>query len=116
MRISDWSSDVCSSDLGSNPLLASSSGTPAAVYRSTICCWKSEGRAERLLSVSTGRGVNSGRRVNDLPSIAGTTQYQHPTGHPSLAFFAIGLCRRSEERRLGTEWVSKCSTRCSPYH
>src|SRR3546814_18542120 len=35
-------------------------------------------------------------RVNDLPSIAGTTQYQHPTGHPSLAFVAIGLCRCSE--------------------
>src|SRR3546814_2935744 len=108
MRISDWSSDVCSSDLGSNPLLASSSGTPAAVYRSTICCWKSAGRAERLLSVSTGRGVNYGRRVNDLPSIAGTTQYQHPTGHPSLAFVAIGL--RSEEHTSELQSLMRISS------
>src|SRR3546814_18095406 len=30
--------------------------------------------------------------------------------------FTRSVLRRSEERRVGKEWVSTCRSRCSPYH
>src|SRR3546814_6968568 len=74
MRISDWSSDVCSSDL--------------AV------------RADNQIFVS-GMGMESEWSA-DL-RITGTTADPRITG-------------RSEERRVGKECVSTCSSRWSPYH
>src|SRR3546814_1594618 len=63
MRISDWSSDVCSSDLAQG------------------AC---EREAPAIAVPAGGRGTERGRR--------------------------------SEERRVGTECVSTCRSRWSPYH
>src|SRR3546814_15954104 len=88
MRISDWSSDVCSSDLvllqGQNYHLARVSGKKRHVVVSTALSQTSN-RATRLLSYSGNR---------------------HMTVQGS----------RSEERRVGKECVSTCRSRWSPYH
>src|SRR3546814_2605509 len=66
MRISDWSSDVCSSDL---PAIDSDRGQLPLIFPVLLGLW------------------------------------------------AAGLgCARSEERRVGTECVSTCRSRWSPYH
>src|SRR3546814_10329547 len=86
MRISDWSSDVCSSDLEPRRRLGGS-GTGAAVG---------------ALSVA-GLGGPSGGRFFLL---------QSSRAFRSCARQGA----RSEERRVGKECVSTCRTRWSPYH
>src|SRR3546814_12822698 len=79
MRISDWSSDVCSSDLrrGLSPLLS-----PQLFCRQASIRWCPLTMTRR----------NQRRRAR------------------------CGPCCRSEERRVGKEWVSTCRSRWSPYH
>src|SRR3546814_7768166 len=81
MRISDWSSDVCSSDL---VLL---SHVFDDVYLQPLC-------------LQTGRDLIMIGRIL-------FRQFQF-----SLKLFL----NRSEERRVGKECVSPCSSRWSPYH
>src|SRR3546814_19530001 len=89
MRISDWSSDVCSSDLGTESR-------------------PDEGRL-RHLAVRTGR---SGRRVGG----AGVRNRRLRDDERRAARTAQRLGQRSEERRVGKECVSTCRTRWSPNH
>src|SRR3546814_2255266 len=87
MRISDWSSDVCSSDLES--LTRHDSAAPSkkrADYGVFLPCYR--------LSVAD----NSGFLWN------------------SPAAGKRGSTGRSEERRVGKECVSTCRSRWSPYH
>src|SRR3546814_9515518 len=86
MRISDWSSDVCSSDLGVAFLVA----VEARVLRPF-------GMAEHRRDLGEQAVVGPG---NDEVAVG--------------AF--IGLVGRSEERRVGKECVSTCRSRWSPYH
>src|SRR3546814_6757823 len=85
MRISDWSSDVCSSDLAN-----------AKAEDTSLDIWFME-------RVGNGWGPpqNMGAPINS----AGNEWY--PT---------VALDGRSEERRVGTECVSTCRSRWSPYH
>src|SRR3546814_7728795 len=74
MRISDWSSDVCSSDLS---VVAEVTTSNRAHYPEPCGCgWHLLCSIDRM------------RMLND----------------------------RSEERRVGKEWVSTCRSRWSPYH
>src|SRR3546814_17538152 len=101
MRISDWSSDVCSSDL---PHLAATAGAGA-------------GRAllelDRLDLPDPFRLGLLGLELRmvvlrvDHPQRALVADLQHLAVHP------VG---RSEERRVGKECVSTCRSRWSPYH
>src|SRR3546814_5756209 len=87
MRISDWSSDVCSSDLhGLLPLLAEFIGQQA---RQDV-------------------GGAAGREGHDHGDAAG--------GVGGLGLAGGGRQQRSEERRVGKECVSTCRSRWSPYH
>src|SRR3546814_15765692 len=102
MRISDWSSDVCSSDLS-----------------------LSDGHAHCLTEVSAyvpavqerNRQVRRLVPWRRIPADAVRRRQRHPslgTG-PQLA---VRLVRfgRSEERRVGKECVSTCRSRWSPLH
>src|SRR3546814_14760012 len=103
MRISDWSSDVCSSDLSGpekflvfrliriHPLL-------------TLCFVHAVQRLGK-----TGRlSVRAGKQFEINPPL-GMCRYFH--------FLRVGShTPRSEERRVGKECVSTCSSRWSPYH
>src|SRR3546814_14892490 len=116
LRISDWSSDVCSSDLGETAIEEADDG------------------AERIMIIAVHREV-AGVAVPAFPHrrralrhhiapawIAGLKQQ---TGHfvqlagVGEAVEQIGgteEARRSEERRVGKECVGKCRTRGPPYH
>src|SRR3546814_1903357 len=86
MRISDWSSDVCSSDLLTAPLLE-------RYFRSKGDYWHYLDQA----------AWHTGPNRELLTAFAGTGLVQ-----------ASGL--GSEERRVGKECVSTCRSRWSPYH
>src|SRR3546814_18839330 len=91
MRIIDWSSDVCSSDLldfAGGIVVHVTAGVSALVLAAML-------------------GARSGF-PNDL----------RPPHNPGMTM--IGPCMlwvgRSEERRVGKEWVRKCRYRWSPCH
>src|SRR3546814_13751021 len=105
MRISDWSSDVCSSDLLAN---TSSRGVPLlANFRLSPCTFPF---AMRRLSNSGGTAsitAGNARTIvceNHLPWPAKNCPEQ------------VALMSRSEERRVGQECVSTCRSRWPPYH
>src|SRR3546814_14227004 len=99
MRISDWSSDVCSSDLESSEQMEQS------LIDIAVESW----RFSRLFGkvVSKLDAGESGRYVNQL-------RYFQKKLEESLD--SSGLRLRSEERRVGKEGVSTCRSRWSPYH
>src|SRR3546814_15552418 len=89
MRISDWSSDVCSSDLLS------------VVYR---------GEKIRAADRHQAGAFEQTTEPLDIPG-----ETSAGVGNPRR----IGQRRRadrSEERRVGKECVSTCRSRWSPYH
>src|SRR3546814_13335703 len=119
MRISDWSSDVCSSDLipveqrlqGSTPdgILAAGalpSRRQCACYRSLTALWESPARLWRLI---TGKPAYDDRRTAAQPGAASPARALRlrRIGAPSLSSVA---------RRVGKECVSTCSSWWWPVH
>src|SRR3546814_11621474 len=97
MRISDWSSDVCSSDLVRRPLVQL--GGRAGLLDATLVQHQDAvGERHRLFLVVRDEQHGGRYRVQDF-----------------LQFAAQRLAR-SEERRVGKECVSTCRSRWSPYH
>src|SRR3546814_15845794 len=100
MRISDWSSDVCSSDLEETAYL----------------CAAANRFFEKMISpadvVHSYSGVRPLYDDGAAESTAITRGYvlELDKGEPPL------LSIRSEERRVGKECVSTCRSRWSPYH
>src|SRR3546814_9511750 len=89
MRISDWSSDVCSSDL----VVGRPVETPKTLRR-------------------TPKGWEDFLATGMAPALDGMTYVARavtPTGRPRRF-------NRSEERREGKECVSTCRSRWSTYH
>src|SRR3546814_3586313 len=82
MRISDWSSDVCSSDLAR---------CGAKRHAALSCTASSEGKSQRM------------------------AQTRIIKKYPNRRLYDTDISR-SEERRVGTECVSTCRSRWSPYH
>src|SRR3546814_19577121 len=99
MRISDWSSDVCSSDLlGVDRALLppSQQGGAKAPWHSLFGA-DPVGEPELLRSVAHYDGGAMGACEGGADRLG-------------------AAARRSEERRVGTEWVSTCRSRWSPYN
>src|SRR3546814_11351258 len=106
MRISDWSSDVCSSDLRIFEALWAKVRIQWKSYGSRqwrrccwaiclapfplACCWRKQ--------QGSGICARSGRATSALPTCFAQAK------------------RRSEERRVGKECVSTCRSGWSPYH
>src|SRR3546814_12436666 len=94
MRISDWSSDVCSSDLGTGALRRGGkldgSGAPAL------------GRPPRSAGNLFGQDGRVGRWKSCL--------------RPGRSSARSCWSRRSEERRVGKECVSTCRSRWARYN
>src|SRR3546814_13909828 len=101
MRISDWSSDVCSSDLELIRRLRERGASVRCVMS------KSAHQFVTPLSVA----ALSGDKVYD--SLFSLTD-EAEMGHIELSRDADLL--RSEERRVGKGCVSTCRSRWSPYH
>src|SRR3546814_16352442 len=97
MRIIDWSSDVCSSDLGRTPQKVKSK-VPAmdAIPQKRGVCTR--------VYTTTPKKPNSALRK--VAKVSLTNQREVITYIPG----------RSEERRIGKECVSTCRSRWSQYH
>src|SRR3546814_13696977 len=98
MRISDWSSDVCSSDL------------PEATYEMAREFAGRPGVLGFMVTATRNRGVHHDAYMK-------TYAFLEEAGLP-LGFHASYNWndQRSEERRVGKECVSTCRSRWSPYH
>src|SRR3546814_13509432 len=105
MRISDWSSDVCSSDLDrliisaiEHPSVAAAAQAlmPHGVDVTTVGV-----DADGLLDLEALETA-----LGDGASLVSVMQVNNE----------IGTIQRSEERRVGKECVSTCRSRWSPYH
>src|SRR3546814_16920566 len=98
MRISDWSSDVCSSDLVGAE--APSVGVAELLRRDRLDRFLGrEGMAVGMVAINRLRqrapGLEAGLRFGRLQALQGVS---------------------SEERRVGKECVSTCRSRWSPDH
>src|SRR3546814_17927839 len=120
MRISDWSSDVCSADLGSLP---ASSCADKRLYPANV----KAGRDLRWLLGHRDRPLarrlehNQHHEKADLPPVPGRL---HSSLIPSRSHHNLPLVeylfrspdrRRTAERRVGKECVSTCRSRWRPY-
>src|SRR3546814_13964861 len=104
MRISDWSSDVCSSDL--QGFGKRHDGLVQSLPRSMLDAG-AEPQVGARLKAQTERGPLD-VVVTAVDADTVTVDGNHPlAGRPF---------RRSEERRVGKECVSTCRSRWSPYH
>src|SRR3546814_10348030 len=89
MRISDWSSDVCSSDLHSEV---------DQVLRSPVAQLQYTKRMDAMRPAWRDHAASA--------YLEGVIAFVDGPPHQ----------KRSEERRVGTECVSTCRSRWSPYH
>src|SRR3546814_16502942 len=114
MRISDWSSDVCSSDLvrrprhevGGSAAQGGEKGPQAGQGRAEIPQpGQSQGNLDRPRQAAAldGRADQEGQEGRGFPDqeVIGTNTRENA---------------RSEERRVGKECVSTCRSRWSPSH
>src|SRR3546814_12144225 len=98
MRISDWNSDVCSSDLAID------------IGKISLDGLSSEDVQDKLNAVFSALGDTFAATV--LPGIS---DFQR-TGEGLYETLIRVASERSEERRVGKECVSTCRSRWSPYH
>src|SRR3546814_14155317 len=101
MRISDWSSDVCSSDLLPN-ITALNQGTgPSFLDETTgqVVCGTPDAPISGCIAFNPFN-------LQDPNTVAALRAAASPASSNS----------RSEERRAGNECVSTCRSRWSPYH
>src|SRR3546814_11597826 len=91
MRISDWSSDVCSSDLRPLVSIFLDVHDPANLATANLAVsFLAVAALFQLVDAAQAVGAGVLRGIQDT--------------------------KRSEERRVGKECVSTCSSRWSPYH
>src|SRR3546814_13155480 len=98
MRISDWSSDVCSSDLLAERLIDEGlrmDAHPSVTFR--------EGPTGRRPALVGGPEI-----VDVIGALV--------RGDVPVDQRRVRAAQRSEERRVGKECVSTCRSRWSPYH
>src|SRR3546814_21086588 len=98
MRISDWSSDVCSSDLRASPRIRKqrTGGGKRMKYRAGI--------------VLAAAMTVSACGINSVPTAEENVNARWADVQADYQR------RRSEERRVGKECVSTCRYRWSPYN
>src|SRR3546814_19538501 len=121
MRISDWSSDVCSSDLLINDVRQVVAGAAQAV-RIALGADRQDDRFGGDGVALRGLDAKGALRAGDLdhlgiiddPDLVGRA-VRVPVGADGLAR-RLAEAARSEERRVGTECVRTCRSRWSPYH
>src|SRR3546814_21106324 len=126
MRISDWSSDVCSSDLCQHFFRLSCAATadcpqapqvrsklpPACIVRCII--WTENGRRCKFLAECLP-GDDSGRADRGLRNMAAArAKWVRTNPRDWNPERSTTRSVRSEERREGRGWASKCRQRWAP--
>src|SRR3546814_16649219 len=127
MRISDWSSDVCSSDLegtGAYPTAYSDGGfgstlDSAKMNAAGAAAMMAKGEMPPMIWVILDHHIATGTHefadsANNGPWGAALTTEAIPALEAKYRMDA--RASRSEERRVGKECVRTCRSRWSPYH
>src|SRR3546814_2877178 len=97
MRISDWSSDVCSSDLAGD----------------LVAQLEVVGQPLRVQGAGLDRGAH---RAAGLAVVAAVAEFALSGQRLDVGETALGQVLRSDERRVGKECVSTVRSRWSPFH
>src|SRR3546814_19358725 len=111
MRISDWSSDVCSSDLESEefPERTEEDQARVVVHR----------RRNAQRGIEIGEGFVDQQPAGSAPAREQRAEHRG-RDDPAVGIVGIGeddaAAMRSEERRVGKECVGTCRYRLSQYH
>src|SRR3546814_10083395 len=98
MRISDWSSDVCSSDLAN-----------VARHPREVANYFLLKSSDRMLPMLPAFWLGGMVMALEVLSVGATLVYP---GSPEIGV----VLARSEERRVGKECVNTCRSRWSPSH
>src|SRR3546814_15023575 len=107
MRISDWSSDVCSSDLENS----------ARFHDDRTSDFNGATAQRQGLFVTLKNKLQKSVKVLFPVMCFGVSRSQTAeTCNTGGVFQDPVVCSRSEERRVGKECVSTCRSRWSPYH
>src|SRR3546814_13446929 len=118
MRISDWSSDVCSSDLWlvENGIRTGDRvGVFSTNHSSTVMLFLALARIGGIMvPVNPEFGVPEASYVLNNAQVRGVVC--SPEAYSRTVQACATLGSRSEERRVGKECVSTCRSRWSPYH
>src|SRR3546814_12554775 len=124
MRISDWSSDVCSSDLPFSPRRGIGTDDNHAKLRRNpaifallhdICM--SAGKTRQIPQHRQLRALGMWRNENGERHLrSGLAGCMPVDALNALKALAGRKGFRSEERRVGKECVSTCRSRWAPYH
>src|SRR3546814_16785706 len=112
MLISDWSSDVCSSDLHAEPLDLTRPPAPVKTAAAAIA-------VKPMISVPPGseaiKAVTAPDSIDEAHRLLDAGRNEECVAMCMRLFEQRGLLmyrhlaeRRSEERRVGEGWVSKC--------
>src|SRR3546814_14321099 len=116
MRISDWSSDVCSSDLvGRRP-------APEDIRPEGLQVAQGPSGSDETCDQTQDLVQDIGQRTEKAPHSRGFLMQarngaptsQPPAPSPGTCTNSPSRCRRSEERRVGKECDSTCLSRGSP--
>src|SRR3546814_14910260 len=114
MRISDWSSDVCSSDLpGTMERRPRDANAPLL---SPFLLWRVVLVSMLLAALSLGVFFHTLGQGRDLETARTMVVNMLVVAEIFYLFNVRYLHMRSEERRVGKECVSTCRSRWSPYH
>src|SRR3546814_2662293 len=123
VRISDWSSDVCSSDL----LTPDDDGWPEDGYRGDYFADVARAFLDGASVEVEGRSVSGNGDADDLDAIRHfAVAWLRNEQNGDLAAFGVSFdvyflesslyADRSEQRRAGKRFVRTCRSRWSPYH
>src|SRR3546814_21092603 len=106
MRISDWSSDVCSSDLCGR--CEETPPTQDTAWRRVL--WRAPGINAAMFGVEIVAGVNAGSAALKADAL----DFLGDSSHYAISLGVAGLALRSDERRVGDGGVRTCRELCSP--
>src|SRR3546814_16895451 len=115
MRISDWSSDVCSSDLREHNVvwLWFQQVLYAKENRLHFCGLLSLIRLQSILLTAPSNGPI----LRQITQVCGAQSLVLGRKAANYVLYSRTIrCRRSEERRVGKECVSTCRSRWLPYN
>src|SRR3546814_16974416 len=123
MRISDWSSDVCSSDLNKAYLRFLSANNRGGAVTARIEVDAQQGAQVRRKEITvqdgddledeTGRAVYKNCRIGEI-RVSGDSSLLEVKTDGSETFLSVG--ERTEERRVGQECGRTYKSRWWPYH
>src|SRR3546814_9027297 len=118
MRISDWSSDVCSSDLPGTRLdeseLATRYGMSRTPVREAFKALAGMGLVEQRPHRGVVVALPSRKRMEEMFEVM--AEIEATCARLAAVRMTGPERRRSEERRVGKECVSTCRSRWSPLH